>query len=281
MKKFLRRFERQSNVLAFGVEPSTCRYRLGLARYPDMAMAIRAEAGTKKRLELLDVGCGKGKLIQYTGGLDITFTGLDISAKSLKISQDKGYHRVCQANVSNGLPFEDGSYDVVVCSHIIEHLLEPESLVAEARRVLRPGGILIVGVPMHTRWVRWLRIHLVPLLQPHKRREAMIASFGHVQFFTLSTLRFLFDDFAIEDIRGFRFFSAGRYLPLENWRWYYRLNTWWGRHFPNVTAEVNVIARKPASATQRPAGAAREPQVWAANAPTTIAEPASLNRRRT
>ena len=77
-------------------------------------------------------------------------------------------------------------------------------------------------------WTRWLRIHLLPLVVPKKRAELLAAGFGHVHFFTLSSLETLLRDFDIEDVRGFRFFSS-RHLPLENGLWYYRLNTWWGR----------------------------------------------------
>ncbi len=113
--------------------------------------------------------------------------------------------------------------------------------------MLRPGGLLVVGVPICLWWTRLLRIHLLPRLLPSKRPEVLAARFGHVQFFTLPALKHLLGKFLLEDIRGFRFFSAGRYLPVENWWWYYRLNALWGRACPRFTSEVNVIARKPAT----------------------------------
>ena len=63
---FLSDFPRKDNILAFGAELSSCKYRLTLARYPAMADFIRREARTKKRpLKLLDAGCGEGRLILF------------------------------------------------------------------------------------------------------------------------------------------------------------------------------------------------------------------------
>jgi SAM-dependent methyltransferase len=240
--------QRPDNVLAFGAELSSCRYRLTLARYASIAEFLKREiASAQRNLHLLDVACGQGRLILYGPFPGMKFTGTDVSRSSLATARERGYQGVVETNVAHPLPFPDQSFDVVVCSHILEHLLEPERLVREAHRVLRPGGLLVVGVPICLWWTRWLRIHVLPRLVPSKRPEVLAARFGHVQFFTLPSLKQLLKEFLFEDIRGFRFFSAGRYLPLEDWHWYYRMNAAWGRMCPRLTSEVNVVARKPAA----------------------------------
>ena len=227
---------------------SSCCYRLTLARYASIADFLKRELATGKRnLRLLDVACGQGRLILYGPFPGMELVGTDVSRSSLATALERGYSAVVETNVARPLPFPNQSFDVVVCSHILEHLMEPQYLVSESYRVLRPGGLLVVGVPICLWWTRLLRIHLLPLLVPSKRQEALAARFGHVQFFTLPSLRQLLKQFVCEDVRGFRFFSAGRYLPLENWWWYYRANAAWGKAFPRFTSEVNVIARKPAS----------------------------------
>jgi len=238
---------RPDNILAFGAELSSCRYRLTLARYASIAEFLGREIALSRRnLKLLDVACGQGRLILYGPFPGLDFCGMDVSRSSLAEARERGYVQVVEGNVAQRLPFPDATFDVIVCSHILEHLSKPQNLVAELFRMLRPGGLLVVGVPICLWWTRVLRIHLVPLLLPEKRPEVLAARFGHVQFFTLPALKTLLRQFQIEDIRGFRFFSAGRYLPLENWRWYYRLNAAWGKACPRLTSEVNVIARKPA-----------------------------------
>jgi len=240
--------QRPDNVLAFGAELSSCRYRLTLARYASIAEFLQRElAAAGRDLRLLDVACGQGRLILYGPFPGMKLYGTDVSRSSLATARERGYEEVVETNVAHPLPFPNQSFDVVVCSHILEHLLEPQRLVSEAHRVLRPGGLLVVGVPICLWWTRLLRIHLLPLVAPSKRREVLAARFGHVQFFTLPSLKQLLGQFLFEDIRGFRFFSAGRRLPLEDWWWYYRLNAAWGKLCPRFTSEVNVIARKPAA----------------------------------
>lgn len=238
--------------LAFGIEPATCKYPLRLARYPAMAESIRRDLDRKGTLKLLDVACGVGKLKRCCAFPGIEFTGIDARPSSLHVALTNGYHQVLQSNLVDGLPFRDESFDVLVCSHILEHLQHPGHLVREAQRVLRPAGLLLIGVPMSWWWTCWLRIHLLPVLIPQKRPELLAANLGHVHFFTLPSLKALLRDFEIEDIRGFRFFSS-RHLPLENWWWYYRLNTIWGKAFPRLTSEVNVVARKSTGTVRTPA----------------------------
>jgi SAM-dependent methyltransferase len=67
------------------------------------------------------------------------------------------------------LPLRSGSFDVVVCSALLEHVVDPDAAVAEIARVLRPGGRLVAYVPWDAavvrlkRWVRRLRLPLGPL----------------------------------------------------------------------------------------------------------------------
>jgi len=210
-----------------------------------MARVIQRELHAKGPIKLLDVGCGEGKLILYAHSPAIEFTGLDVFVHChIETARSNGYQQLVHHDVRDGLPFAHETFDIVVCSHVLEHLISPEQLVVEAQRVLRPGGLLIVGVPMHTRLIQLLRIHLAPIFMPRKRRDILMAEWGHVQFFTMRELMAVLSAFEIEDVRGFYFLSA-RALPMEDWRWWFNINSWWGRSFPNLTAEVNVAARKP------------------------------------
>lgn len=211
---------------------------------------LRAELGRKGTLQLLDVGCGIGKLRLACPVEKIEFTGIDVRATSLEIARRNGYARLVQGNLVGALPFADASFDALVCSHVLEHLPNPENQVREIFRVLRPGGLFLMATPMSWWWNRWLRMHVLPFLVPGKKADVLAANYGHVTFFTMSSLKALLQDFVIEDIRGFRFFSS-RHLPLENWWWYYRMNTLWGKSFPRLTADVNVAARKPQAANSR------------------------------
>jgi SAM-dependent methyltransferase len=51
-----------------------------------------------------------------------------------------------QADVTD-LPFEDNSFDLILCTHVLEHVVDDRSAIAELYRVLRPGGIAVIQVP--------------------------------------------------------------------------------------------------------------------------------------
>ncbi len=103
----------------------------------------RAVGGPGRRV--LDVGCRSGALTQhYAAGNDVV--GLDADREALAEAAKLGIETVW-ADADEPLPFADSSFDVVVAAELLEHLVEPERLVREAARVLRPGGTLAGSVP--------------------------------------------------------------------------------------------------------------------------------------
>jgi SAM-dependent methyltransferase len=99
--------------------------------------------GRGKRV--LDLGCRSGQLTKhFLDGNEVV--GLDVDAVALEKAAALGIEPV-QANVEEPLPFPDESFDAVVAGELFEHLQFPDALVAEIRRVLRPGGVLVGSVP--------------------------------------------------------------------------------------------------------------------------------------
>lgn len=94
------------------------------------------------RGRVLDAGAGRGAyrklLLQYAD----CYVGVDIGC-SAAISTVGDVQR---------LPFADNSFDTVFCSQVLEHVAEPWLALAEFRRVLRPGGKLVLSVP-HMSWL--------------------------------------------------------------------------------------------------------------------------------
>jgi 2-polyprenyl-6-hydroxyphenyl methylase/3-demethylubiquinone-9 3-methyltransferase len=102
---------------------------------------------------LLDLACGGGLLAPHVEGKGHRHVGLDLSAAALQQARDHGV-AVVRGDVLR-LPFADEAADVVVAGEVLEHVAEPTDLVAEACRVLRAGGTLVVDTIAATWWGRF------------------------------------------------------------------------------------------------------------------------------
>jgi 2-polyprenyl-3-methyl-5-hydroxy-6-metoxy-1,4-benzoquinol methylase len=117
----------------------------------------RIVGGPGKRV--LDVGCRYGALTRaYAEGNEVV--GIDVDHEALEeAARDLGIE-THWANADDGLAFEDASFDVVVAGELLEHIRDPERLVGEALRVLRPGGTFVASVPNAYRLKNRLRFML-------------------------------------------------------------------------------------------------------------------------
>lgn len=91
---------------------------------------------------LLDLGCGNVPLYEVYRDLVDDVTCVDWPA-----SLHQRDHIDVYANFASPLPFQDFSFDTVLLSDVLEHIPNPEILIAEVTRILRPGGCTIIGVP--------------------------------------------------------------------------------------------------------------------------------------
>ena len=111
-----------------------------------VAATIRA-FGIPPSAQVLDVGCGTGsnlRLLVELGFGDVT--GLDRSEEAIRWCREKQLPPVERGDLC-ALPFPEDHFDLVLATDVLEHIDEPGVGVAELRRVLRPGGTLIVTVP--------------------------------------------------------------------------------------------------------------------------------------
>lgn len=114
------------------------RSRLGLLYrkhwlYPRLAHYVRGR--------VLDVGCGIGDLL----GLYPNAVGVDVNQDAVAWCLTQGFN--ARLMVPDQLPFANASFDGVMLDNVLEHLQRPMPLLAEIRRVLVTGGVLVVGVP--------------------------------------------------------------------------------------------------------------------------------------
>lgn len=95
---------------------------------------------------LLDIGCGTGYLIDLLKKHKAQYTGLDLSPNMIKIAKSKNIKNAkFIEGVSDNLPFDDNTFDVVTCSQSFHHYPDTDKALKEAYRVLKPGGLYIIS----------------------------------------------------------------------------------------------------------------------------------------
>ncbi|MFD6287611.1 class I SAM-dependent methyltransferase [Streptomyces sp. NPDC060205] len=110
--------------------------------------AMLALAGDVAGRRILDAGCGSGPLTAALRDRGAFVTGIDASAGMValarrRLGDDVALH---VADLSDRLPFEDGAFDDVIASLVLHYLEDWGPTLDELRRVLRPGGRLIMSV---------------------------------------------------------------------------------------------------------------------------------------
>jgi SAM-dependent methyltransferase len=93
----------------------------------------------------LDAGCGDGRyLAALAAELPERVAGVDISERILETARHRTTAELRQSNLES-LPFEDGAFDLVLCTQVIEHVLDARAAVRELARVLRADGVLVIS----------------------------------------------------------------------------------------------------------------------------------------
>ena len=169
---------------------------------------------------MLDVGCGEGRHI--FGVMQdyplMRCIGLDMDKPSLKKAEE-GYEyfkSISKAGAqflkgsAYSLPFPDESFDLIVCSEVLEHLHEYNNAVREMHRVLKPGGKFYASVP-----ATWPEKICWKLSKEYQNQPG-----GHLRVFNQSGL--------ISEIKesGFKFLSSEKFHSIHSPYWWLRCLFW-------------------------------------------------------
>jgi SAM-dependent methyltransferase len=96
----------------------------------------------------LDLGCGAAPGLRYLGARGAVAVGADVSAAALGAARRLlPGARLVRCDLEGGLPFQSGRFELLLLSEIVEHVATLPALLAECRRVLAPGGALVLTTP--------------------------------------------------------------------------------------------------------------------------------------
>lgn len=139
------------------------------------------EMPNKKGLRVLDAGCGEGHLLKKMSdnNPDNDYHGIDLTKEAL----NEATKRCPKAKFINSdlgqIDFEDDFFDFIVCTETLEHVDEYQKVIDEFKRVLKPGGYMVLTFPNEVLWTisRFLL----------GRRPIRVVD--HINFFTPSRMR--------------------------------------------------------------------------------------------
>jgi len=138
-----------------------------LQKGKDWMEGFRAEmvaqlAGYVSGKKVLDIGCQYGVFSFYLAERGAAVTGMDISEKWVKRCKREAAARYPDKEFdflvgdAQDLPFEDESFDVVVCTEVVEHVDFAGNVIAEIHRILTQDGILVLGTPNTASYYVWI-----------------------------------------------------------------------------------------------------------------------------
>jgi SAM-dependent methyltransferase len=96
---------------------------------------------------VLDAGCGSGRTLQELVDYG-QVSGLELNAEAAELARGRGLGEVMIGRLEE-LPWDDGTFDLITCLDVIEHVPDDVAALIELRRVCRPGGWLLVTVPAY------------------------------------------------------------------------------------------------------------------------------------
>lgn len=120
-------------------------------------------------VEILDLGCGYGWMSKFLTNFG-KYTGVDFSKNAIEFANKEfGIHGkfilADETSISLGLP-EEKKFDIIVCSEVIEHVVDQNSFIEQISMFLKPNGYLILTTPNGLSWNEFSKIHDRKNMQP-------------------------------------------------------------------------------------------------------------------
>lgn len=145
---------------------------------------------------VLDIGCSYGEFLAH---FEKGSVGVSISPDEASYGRSKGLN-IQEGNIEDSKFDIDQKFDIIFANNIFEHLLAPHTFLITIKKFLKPGGVLILGVPCIPK--------IVTLMKLAKFRGSLAT--GHINFFTKDTLiqTVLHAGWNVISIRGHHFSNS-------------------------------------------------------------------------
>jgi SAM-dependent methyltransferase len=125
-------------------------------RYEGVEEAIVEFVGGPEAGSVFEVGCGTGHWLTLLRARAVRVAGMDLSAGMLQVAQQKNLVGRLVQGRAEAVPLASHSVDRLYCINALHHFTDRSAFLAEAKRVLRPGGgLLVVGLDPHDEAQRW------------------------------------------------------------------------------------------------------------------------------
>ena len=174
-------------------------------RYTKMHRLLRERWGDPAGKRVVDLGSSRGLFLARFPKSELA--AIEIDPEERRLGADHGVEAVEHfINAFDGnrmtarLPFGDESADIVLAGEIIEHIVDTESFLREIRRLLRPGGALVLSTPNILWWKHRLALLAGRYPDALDYRTRYGDDFGHVRIFTPQLMRELLEETGFADV---------------------------------------------------------------------------------
>lgn len=179
---------------------------------------------------IMDYGCSMGNFLKLNQKKYSKGIGVDISTKAIKKAENNlptKKHEFLKGNTDEErLKIKNNSIDTINCSDTIEHVFDPERMIKEFHRILKPGGIVIIITPN----IAFLKYRLDLLFGKRPRTSYAIGwDGGHISYFTFKDMEKLLKKYGFKVVKK----TTGGI--------FYQLRTWW----PELLGgNIAIVAKK-------------------------------------
>lgn len=223
-------------------------------RYVSRILADRLRRSGRDAFDhLLDLGCGDGNNLVWLAPFARRISGTDYNLLRLARARRRMPDAALALGDALDHPFADGTVDAVFFNHVIEHIPDDLGALASVRRLLRPGGLLVLGTPNEGCW--WWQT-------AYRRDPESLRNTDHVHFYTARTIeaKLLKAGFSVSAVHHMGWGPPDWSLDgrIRRHKWVDDGFEWVGRAlFPGQASSLYLIAEKPREDDGRPSDGGR------------------------